>query len=33
MVECTSLDQLREQIDTLDRKIVQLLAERGACVR
>ena len=29
MVECQSIEQVREQIDALDRRIVQLLAERS----
>ncbi|MGO2449837.1 chorismate mutase [Pseudomonas taetrolens] len=31
-VNCTSLEQVREHIDGLDRKIVSLIAERGAYV-
>ncbi len=30
---CTSLDEVRVQIDRLDRAIVELLAERGQYVR
>ncbi|BBT19284.1 isochorismate pyruvate lyase [Pseudomonas sp. SLBN-26] len=33
MVECQSIEQVREQIDALDRRIVQLLAERSGYVR
>lgn len=32
MVECQSIEQVREQIDALDRRIVQLLAERSGYV-
>ncbi len=32
-VPCDSLDQVRSQIDRLDRQIVTLLAERGEYVR
>ncbi|MDP9031075.1 MAG: chorismate mutase, partial [Pseudomonadota bacterium] len=31
-VNCTSLEQVRENIDRLDRQIVALLAERGGFV-
>ncbi|CAD5200580.1 chorismate mutase [Pseudomonas sp. FEN] len=31
-VRCTSLEEVRENIDRLDRQIVTLLAERGAYV-
>jgi isochorismate pyruvate lyase len=31
-VNCTSLEQVRENIDRLDRQIVTLLAERGSFV-
>jgi isochorismate pyruvate lyase len=31
-VTCTSLEQIRENIDRLDRQIVTLLAERGGFV-
>ncbi|MCW3479363.1 chorismate mutase [Neisseriaceae bacterium JH1-16] len=31
--ECHSIDEVREQIDRLDRQIVALLAERGGYVR
>lgn len=33
MIECGSIEQVREQIDALDQRIVQLLAERGAYVQ
>ncbi|SDI76524.1 isochorismate pyruvate lyase [Pseudomonas flavescens] len=33
MIECHSIDEVRTQIDALDRHIVQLLAERGGYVR
>lgn len=33
MIECSSIEQAREQIDRLDQSIVHLLAERGAYVR
>ena len=33
MKECSSLQEVRDNIDGLDRKIVALLAERGAYVR
>ncbi|MDI6527788.1 chorismate mutase [Pseudomonas otitidis] len=33
MVECQSIEQVREEIDALDRRIVQLLAERSGYVR
>ncbi|MDF3865908.1 chorismate mutase [Pseudomonas denitrificans (nom. rej.)] len=33
MIECDSIEQVREQIDSLDQRIVQLLAERGGYVR
>ncbi|WP_028628194.1 chorismate mutase [Metapseudomonas resinovorans] len=32
-MDCRSLDEVRAQIDLLDRRIVALLAERGAYVR
>ena len=32
-VECTSLEEVREQIDRLDREIVRLLSERSEYVR
>jgi isochorismate pyruvate lyase len=32
-ITCESLDQVRAQIDRLDRQIVTLLAERGAYVQ
>jgi isochorismate pyruvate lyase len=33
MKECQSLDEVRVEIDRLDRQIVALLAERGGYVR
>ena len=33
MNECRSLDEVRENIDRIDREIVRLLAERGHYVR
>lgn len=33
MIECGSIEQVRERIDALDQRIVQLLAERGAYVQ
>ena len=33
MKECSSLQEVRDNIDGMDRKIVALLAERGAYVR
>jgi isochorismate pyruvate lyase len=32
-VQCASLDEVRQQIDRIDRQLVALLAERGAYVR
>ncbi|MGA4323153.1 chorismate mutase [Ectopseudomonas hydrolytica] len=32
MLECQSLDEVRQQIDSLDRQIVELLAARGGYV-
>lgn len=32
-VVCNSLDEVRGQIDTIDRQIVALIAERGAYVK
>lgn len=32
-VPCNSIEEVRAQIDQLDRQIVALLAERGKCVR
>jgi isochorismate pyruvate lyase len=32
-IECTSLEQVRENIDRLDRQIVAFLAERGGYVK
>lgn len=33
ITECQSLEEVRAQIDGIDRQIVSLLAERGAYVR
>lgn len=33
VVECTSLEQVRECIDRIDRQLVALLAERGGYVK
>jgi len=33
MTECASLDEVRAEIDRLDREIVRLMAERGTFVR
>ena len=33
MVECKNLDEVRENIDRLDREIVKLIAERSYYVR
>jgi len=33
MTECASLDEVRAEIDRLDREIVRLTAERGSFVR
>ena len=32
-VECTSLEQVRENIDRIDRQLVALLADRGGYVK
>ena len=32
-VQCASLDEVRQQIDRIDRQLVALIAERGAYVR
>lgn len=32
-IECTSLEQVRENIDRIDQQIVALLAERGGYVK
>ncbi|WP_228276323.1 chorismate mutase [Dechloromonas sp. H13] len=32
MIPCASLDEVRTHIDRLDRELVRLIAERGACV-
>ena len=33
MIECESLDNVRENIDRIDREIVKLISERSSCVR
>ncbi len=33
IIECRSLEEIRGQIDRLDRQLVGLIAERGACVQ
>jgi len=33
IIQCTSIDEVRAQIDRIDRAIVALLAERGAYVK
>jgi len=33
IAQCTSLDEVRQQIDRLDRQMVALIAERGAYVK
>ncbi len=33
MKECASLDEVRENIDIVDRRIIKLLAERGGYVK
>lgn len=33
IVDCGSLEEVREHIDAIDRQIVELLAERGGYVR
>ena len=33
MIPCASLDEVRTHLDRLERELVRLIAERGACVR